>query len=65
MRHEDFVRIDEWISTENRCHITGLIHVSKLKGDWWKSGGTSLIVFEDGVVEPTAKAPDHIQVTLT
>ncbi len=49
VRHEDFVRIDEWISTENRCHISGIIHSSALAGNWWKSGVTSLIVYEDGL----------------
>lgn len=52
VRHDDFVRIDEWISTENRCHISGIIHSSTLCGNWWKSGETSLIVYEDGLLSP-------------
>lgn len=46
--HERFERIEEWSSSEERCHVIGIIQFSKLKNSiWWKKKGTSLIVLPD------------------
>ncbi len=49
--HELFEYIEEWSSNEQRCYVTGVIHFSKLRKDWWKKKGTSLILLPDPVVE--------------
>lgn len=49
---EAFEEILEWSSTEKRCHVTGIIHSSKLlQNDWWKKQNASLIVLPDAIVE--------------
>ncbi len=49
--HERFERIEEWSSSENRCHVIGIIKFSKLRDSyWWKKKGTSLIVWPDAFV---------------
>jgi homoserine dehydrogenase len=49
---ETFEEIIEWSSTEKRCHVVGVIHVSKLLGStWWKNNNASLIALPDAVVE--------------
>ncbi|OSZ82489.1 homoserine dehydrogenase [Chitinophagaceae bacterium IBVUCB1] len=49
--HERFERIEEWSSSEKRCHVIGIIRFSKLReGNWWKKKGTSLIVWPDAFV---------------
>lgn len=49
--HERFERIEEWSSSEKRCHVIGIIRFSKLKeSNWWKKKGTSLIVWPDAFV---------------
>ncbi len=49
--HERFERIEEWSSSEKRCHVIGIIRFSKLKeSNWWKKKGTSLIVWSDAFV---------------
>lgn len=49
--HERFERIEEWSSSEKRCHVIGIIRFSKLKeSNWWKKKGTSLIVWQDAFV---------------
>ncbi|MBS1772510.1 MAG: homoserine dehydrogenase [Bacteroidetes bacterium] len=53
--HEKFERIEEWSSSEKRCHVIGIIQFSKLKNsDWWKKKGTSLIVLPDAFAEHIA-----------
>ncbi len=49
--HELFERIDEWSSNNERCTISGVVHFSRLRDDWWKRKNTSLIVYPDGVIE--------------
>lgn len=50
--HERFERIEEWSSSEKRCHVIGTIRFSKLKeSNWWKKKGTSLIVLPDAFAE--------------
>jgi homoserine dehydrogenase len=49
--HERFERIEEWSSSEKRCHVIGIIRFSKLReSNWWKKKGTSLIVWPDAFV---------------
>ncbi len=49
--HERFERIEEWSSSEKRCHVIGIIRFSKLRdSNWWKRKGTSLIVWPDAFV---------------
>ncbi len=50
--HEQFERIEEWSSSEKRCHVIGVIRFSKLRdGSWWKKKGTSLIVLPKAFAE--------------
>jgi len=49
--HALFERIDEWSSNDRRCSISGLIHFSRLRGEWWKQHNTSLILYPDAIVE--------------
>lgn len=50
--HERFARVEEWSSSDTRCHITGIIHYSQLQeSNWWQQPGVSLIVYPEGIVE--------------
>ncbi len=50
--HEQFEKVDEWVSNDKRCHITGIIHCSKLlESTWWKHPDISLIVYPEGIQE--------------
>jgi homoserine dehydrogenase len=50
--HERFDRILAWSSSEERCHITGIIHCSELvANNWWQQSGISLILFPDGILD--------------
>lgn len=50
--HERFERIEEWSSSDKRCHVIGVIKFSKLaESNWWKKKGASLIVCPDAFVE--------------
>lgn len=47
---EIFEEIYQWSSSENHCHVTGLIHASRLQeSDWWRREGVSLIVLPGGI----------------
>jgi homoserine dehydrogenase len=49
--YEFFEEIQEWSIDSKRCHVTGVLHISKLKqDDWWKENGISLILSAEGVV---------------
>lgn len=49
---EEFERILSWSSSDDRCHVIGIIHFSKLlEGSWWRKAGTSLILLPDSVIE--------------
>jgi len=49
---EAFAQISEWSSSEQKCHVIGTIHVSRLfQSDWWKKPGTSLILLPDAIGE--------------
>ena len=50
--HEKFERIEEWSSSERRCHVTGILRFSRLLDtSWWKRKNTSLIVYPDAFVD--------------
>lgn len=49
--HERFERIEEWSSSEKKCHVIGVIKFSKLRdSQWWKKKGISIIVWPDAFV---------------
>ncbi len=49
-RQDQFELVGEWASNNKRCHITGIIHCSKLqKSDWWKQPDVSVILYPDGI----------------
>jgi homoserine dehydrogenase len=49
---EMFEEIFQWSSSENHCHVTGIIHCSKLKeSDWRKWQGVSLILLPEGICD--------------
>jgi len=48
VRHSEFARIDEWVSNNQRCHISGIIHAGRLaETDWWRQEGISLIAYPE------------------
>lgn len=50
--HEKFERIEEWSSSDKRCHVTGIIRFARLLDtSWWKRKNTSLIVYPDAFVD--------------
>ena len=49
--NEKFERIEEWSSTDKRCHVIGVIKFSRLlETSWWKKKNTSLILLPDAFV---------------
>lgn len=49
--NERFEVIEEWSSSEKRCHVIGIIRFSKLLDtSWWKRKNTSLILLPDAFV---------------
>lgn len=49
--HGRFERIEEWSSSEKKCHVIGVIKFSKLRdSQWWKKKGISVIVWPDAFV---------------
>jgi len=54
--HNIFEKIDEWSSSNDRCSVVGIIHISKLtENNWWKQNNTSLIVLPEAVVDYVPK----------
>lgn len=50
--HEVFEEIKEWSSSDQRCHVTGIVKASKfLSSNWWQKHGTSVILFPDAIEE--------------
>lgn len=49
--HQLFTRIDEWSSRPDVCTISGLIHVSVLRNEWWQHEFVSIILYPDPIVE--------------
>jgi homoserine dehydrogenase len=63
---EAFEQIIEWSSSEQRCHVIGVIRYSVLKkSGWWKKEGTSLIllpeVFHEGVSLSDKPEPEQFE----
>ncbi len=57
--HEKFERIEEWSSSDKRCHVTGIIRFSRLlDASWWKRKNTSLVVYPDAFVDKVALKQD-------
>lgn len=49
---EHFERVEEWVSNDRRCYLSGIIHVSKLRESaWWRKAGVSLLLYPDAVLE--------------
>lgn len=49
--NEQFELIEEWSSTEKRCHVIGVVKFSKLLDtSWWRRKGASLILLPDAFV---------------
>ncbi|RYD55570.1 MAG: homoserine dehydrogenase [Sphingobacteriales bacterium] len=58
--HECFEKIEEWSSSEQRCHVIGIVKFSRLKTEhWWKKPGASLIVCPDAFVSSLPETADH------
>ena len=52
--HEIFERIIQWGSNDERCHVVGILHFSKLQENkWWKKKGTSIVLFPDAFIKHT------------
>lgn len=49
--HALFERIEEWVSNDKRCAITGIVHSSRLRDGWWKNNGASLILYPDAIID--------------
>jgi len=50
--HEQFERIEEWSSSDRRCHVTGIVRFSRLLDtSWWKRKNISLIVYPDAFAD--------------
>lgn len=48
--HDHFERVEEWVSSDRRCHLSGIIHFGRLlKETWWKRPGISVILYPDAV----------------
>lgn len=57
---EYFERVEEWVSNDRRCYLSGIIHVSKLlKSDWWIRSGVSLILYPSPVQEAMVTTNVH------
>jgi homoserine dehydrogenase len=65
--HERFDHVLEWSSNEHRCHVSGIIHFSKLaESDWWKQPGVSIILYPDAIrqnYEPKKAAMKELEFT--
>jgi homoserine dehydrogenase len=61
--HECFEKIEEWSSSEQRCHVIGVVRFSRLREQhWWKKPGASLIVCPNAFVsEITEKAAAELE----
>ncbi|MCF8450565.1 MAG: homoserine dehydrogenase [Taibaiella sp.] len=60
--HEQFARVEEWVSNDRRCHITGIIHCSKLSdSNWWKQPDISVILYPDGIFETFVQKEQSVE----
>lgn len=48
--HHLFEVVEEWTSTRNGCSVSGIIHCSRLRSDWWRNDYTSLILYPNPVL---------------
>jgi hypothetical protein len=63
--HEHFDHVLEWSSNEHRCHVSGIIHISKLAtGDWWKQPNVSIILYPDGIIDNYQPVKERQEVAL-
>ncbi len=46
-----FERIEEWNCNEHRCTVSGILHFSHLRTNWWREPHSSLILYPDAIVE--------------
>ncbi|MBX2907483.1 MAG: homoserine dehydrogenase [Taibaiella sp.] len=57
---EHFEQVEEWVSSERRCYLSGTIHVNKLLGtDWWRKPGVSLILYPDPISHEVVTSDLH------
>lgn len=49
--HALFERIDEWSSNDRRCTISGILHFSRLRDNWWRHQHTSLVLHPEAILE--------------
>lgn len=57
---EHFEQVEEWVSSERRCYLSGTIHVSKLIGaDWWRKPGVSLILYPHPISHAVFTSESH------
>ena len=55
---EQFERVEEWVSSERRCYLSGVIHVRRLRNStWWRRPGVSLILYPEPVSYAAEVAP--------
>ncbi len=60
--NEKFERIEEWSSTDKRCHVIGVIKFSRLLDtSWWKRPNTSLILLPDAFVTDVKEKAEIIE----
>jgi homoserine dehydrogenase len=46
-----FEHTEEWTKNKDGCSVSGIIHFSKLKEDWWRKESVSLIAFPNPIIE--------------
>jgi homoserine dehydrogenase len=51
--HHLFERIDEWTSNQQGCSVSGILHYSRLKENWWQQPYTSLVLYPDAILDPS------------
>lgn len=49
--HHLFERIEEWTSNKNGCSVSGILHFSRLRDNWWRNDYTSLILYPDAILD--------------
>jgi homoserine dehydrogenase len=48
--HHLFERVDEWTSNKNGCSVSGILHFSRLKDNWWRNDYTSIVLYPDAIL---------------
>jgi len=49
--HHLFERIDEWTSNQQGCSVSGILHYSRLKENWWRQPYTSIVLYPDAILD--------------